>query len=409
MPISEEFPLAEPVETAVEAQPSEPPPTESGPNIIGRGADPLEKLLRYGASLLAAALVIALLWTLRSVYANPQAAAQVEIPQRAALAAPVGAENAAPQGESALAQGVMFLPPLVQADLFASGIPRLAQLYTTIPNRPRAGVLTYTVQAGDTVFGIADFYSLRPETIFWGNQEVLNDDPHKLFPGQVLNILPVDGVYHKWSAGENLGRVAEFYGVEAAEILEWPGNPLDVIEFESGTAEIDAGTWLIVPGGQREFVDFGPPRITRDNPAVASTYGPGHCGSILDGAVGTGTFVWPTIARYLSGYDYNPAANHSGIDIAGDTGNPIFAADSGVVVYAGWSYFGYGNLVVIDHGQWQTLYAHLSDYYVTCGMSVFQGATIAALGNTGNSSGSHLHFELMYLSAKVNPWDYLSP
>ncbi len=409
MPISEEFPLTESEDPAPEVQPSEPAPSENGENTIGRGADPLEKLLRYGASVLAVALVIALLWVLRSVYGNPQAVAQVEIPQRAALAAPVGAVVDAPAETRPMEQGLGTLPPLAPTNLFAAGIPRLAQLHTTIPNRPRVGVLTYTVQTGDTVFGIADFYGLRPETIFWGNQEVLNDDPHKLFPGQVLNILPVDGVYHKWSAGENLGRVAEFYGVEAAEILEWPGNPLDVIEFESGETEISAGTWLIVPGGQREFVDFGPPRITRANPAVASTYGPGHCGSILDGAVGTGTFVWPTTARYLSGYDYNPAANHSGIDIAGDTGNPIFAADSGVVVYAGWSYFGYGNLVVIDHGQWQTLYAHLSDYYVTCGMSVFQGATIAALGNTGNSSGSHLHFELMYLSAKVNPWDYLSP
>jgi len=202
--------------------------------------------------------------------------------------------------------------------------------------------------------------------------------------------------------------VAEFYKVDPLAILEYPGNHLDFLSGGDAPA-IEPGTLLIVPDGQREFVDFGPPRITRSNPAVASTYGPGHCGSIYDGAVGTGTFIWPTTATYLSGYDYSPAANHSGIDIAVDTGNPIYASDAGVVVYAGWSYFGYGNLVVIDHGQWQTLYAHLSDYYVVCGQSVFQGTTIAALGNTGNSSGSHLHFELMYLSAKVNPWDYVSP
>ena len=86
--------------------------------------------------------------------------------------------------------------------------------WIALPPKGSLAATLYTVKSGDTVFGIAETYSLRPETIFWGNQEVLNDDPHQLFPGQVLNILPVDGVYHKWSAGENMNRVAEFYGVK---------------------------------------------------------------------------------------------------------------------------------------------------------------------------------------------------
>jgi murein DD-endopeptidase MepM/ murein hydrolase activator NlpD len=270
-------------------------------------------------------------------------------------------------------------------------------------------VITYTVQAGDTVFGIAETFGLRPETIFWGNQEVLGDDPHRLFPDQVLNILPVDGVYHQWSAGEDLSRVAEFYGVEANDIVEWAGNRLDIADPNLAGTELAAGTWLIIPGGEREFVDFGPPRISRSNPAVARTFGPGHCGEVYDGAVGAGVFIWPTTEHWISGYGFSPATNHSGIDIAGQLGNPVWAADAGVVVYAGWSYVGYGNLVVIDHGEWQTVYAHLDSTYVTCGMSVFQGATIGAVGSTGNSSGPHLHFELMYQSAKVNPLDYITP
>jgi len=64
--------------------------------------------------------------------------------------------------------------------------------------------------------------------------------------------------------------------------------------------------------------------------------------------------------------------------------------------------------VVMDHGNgWQSLYAHLDSYYVECGLSVFQGATIGTIGNTGNSAGDHLHFELMYETAKVNPWNFL--
>ncbi len=92
---------------------------------------------------------------------------------------------------------------------------------------------------------------------------------------------------------------------------------------------------------------------------------------------------------------------------AGAEGNPIYATDSGVVVYAGWSDYGYGYLIVIDHGTgWQSAYAHLSAVAVGCGQSVYQGGYIGALGNTGNSSGAHLHFELIINGAKVNPLDY---
>jgi murein DD-endopeptidase MepM/ murein hydrolase activator NlpD len=83
--------------------------------------------------------------------------------------------------------------------------------------------------------------------------------------------------------------------------------------------------------------------------------------------------------------------------------------DSGVVVYAGWSDSGYGNLLVIDHGNgWQSAYAHLVTIAVNCGQSVSQGEVVAGLGNTGNSSGAHLHFELYSsIYGKVNPWNYL--
>ncbi len=405
MPTSEEFPLEEEqpfdrFETSGQAKGT------GNPQVFQRGFHRgMEFFLRFGLHTAAIVLVVVFGWLVRYLFVESNIET-VQLPQQAALAAPVNQVDSNDQNETETA---VTLPVFTQDGRFRLGIPRFAILHTTIPNRPRVEVITYTVQSGDTVFGIAERFGLKPETIFWGNQAVLNDDPHKLFPGQVLNILPVDGVYHQWSTGENLDRVAEFYGVASASILEYPGNFFDLLGSESQQPSIEAGTWLIVPDGKREFVDFGPPRITRSNPAVARTYGPGHCGSIYDGATGSGVFLWPTTERYLSGYDYNPAANHSGIDIAGDTGNPIFAADSGVVVYAGWSYFGYGNLVVIDHGNWQTLYAHLNDFYVGCGQSVFAGATIAALGNTGNSSGSHLHFELMYQSAKVNPWDYVSP
>jgi murein DD-endopeptidase MepM/ murein hydrolase activator NlpD len=136
--------------------------------------------------------------------------------------------------------------------------------------------------------------------------------------------------------------------------------------------------------------------------------GDGACDTPVDGAVGNGTFIWPANSHFLSGFDYDPGANHMGVDIDGEEGDPVYAADNGVIVYAGWNNWGYGYMVVINHGNsWQTLYAHLNAYYVSCGQSVAQGATIGAVGSTGNASGSHLHFEMMLGGGKVNPWDYL--
>jgi murein DD-endopeptidase MepM/ murein hydrolase activator NlpD len=215
---------------------------------------------------------------------------------------------------------------------------------------------------------------------------------------------------HNFVAGESLADIAEQYDTSAEAILEWPGNNLDPYETSPDNPGISPGTALIVPGGSRPLKDWGPPAITRDNPAVAAYYGAGACGSIYAGAIGYGAFVWPTVATYLSGNDWNPPL-HRGIDIAGAEGNSIYAADSGVVVYAGWSDSGYGNLLVIDHGTgWQTAYAHLVSIAVGCGQSVSQGEVVAGLGNTGNSSGPHLHFE-MYSSiyGKVNPWNFVSP
>jgi len=100
---------------------------------------------------------------------------------------------------------------------------------------------------------------------------------------------------------------------------------------------------------------------------------------------------------------------HLGIDIAAGEGAGIYAADSGVVVFSGWANGGYGNMVMIDHGNgYQTVYAHLSSVSAGCGQSVSQGQTIAYSGSTGNSTGAHLHFEVRYLGGFVSPW-YVLP
>lgn len=298
------------------------------------------------------------------------------------------------------------LSPLTTPQTAFIGVTRHTNVNTIIPSRPRVNVITYTVQAGDTLFSIASNYGLKPETVLWGNYEVLNDNPHLLKPSQVLNILPVDGTYYQWNDGDRLSGVAELFQVDQDDIIDYPGNFIDLTQADP-SASIEAGSWLIVPGGKRAIKDWGPPAITRENAATARYYGAGACGSIYSGAVGTGTFVWPTTDHTISGYAFDGGV-HPAIDIGGQTGNPVYATDSGVVVYAGWSDYGYGNLIAIDHGNgWQSAYAHLSSIGVSCGQSVFQGGYIGALGSTGNSSGPHLHFELMINGAKVNPYDYV--
>lgn len=120
-------------------------------------------------------------------------------------------------------------------------------------------------------------------------------------------------------------------------------------------------------------------------------------------AVGSGRLSWPvqgSISQYFR-------SGHTGIDIAGSSGSPIRAADSGTVVYAGRQ-GGYGNFVIINHGNGLvTRYAHCSSINVSTGQSVSSGQTIATRGSTGRSTGPHLHFEVLANGRFVNPLNYL--
>ncbi|MCX7758867.1 MAG: peptidoglycan DD-metalloendopeptidase family protein [bacterium] len=127
-----------------------------------------------------------------------------------------------------------------------------------------------------------------------------------------------------------------------------------------------------------------------------------------------GKFLWPTTSSVITsyfGYRVHPIWGttrfHSGIDIGAPYGAPIYAAADGVVIYSGW-YYGYGNTVVIDHGSGiSTLYAHCSSLNVYKGQTVYKGQVIARVGSTGNSTGPHLHFEVLINGNPVNPLNYL--
>lgn len=361
-----------------------------------------ERVYRLGTAFLTLALILLAVVGMRLFYVHFQ--------HPTASPTQTGAQAAEAPTPTPTAPPVILPAFAAGGPMYQYGISRLAQIHTTIPSRPRTEIITYTVKKDDTIFGIADMFGLKPETILWGNYDTLADNPELIHEGDVLNIMPMNGTYHKWSAGEGLNGVAHGYDVTPDVIVNWAGNHLDPATLgDYSHPNIEPGTMLFVPGGHRDFVTWSAPRISRDDPGVARILGPGSCGTIVDGAVGIGSFIWPTVNHFLSGYDYSPSTNHFGIDIAGALGNAVYASDNGVVVYAGWNNWGYGNVIVIDHdGGWQTLYAHLSALNVGCGQSVFQGDVIGAIGSTGNSSGPHLHFEMLSESyGKVNPWNFL--
>ena len=284
------------------------------------------------------------------------------------------------------------LPAL--ALLTLDGIGRTVDFHTTIPDRPRIDVSQYTVEQGDNVFSIADKYGLKPSTILMGNYLTLKNDVDLIRPGQILNILPVDGAYYQWNETDSLTTVAHYYGVEPEAVLDSPANHLDPAALgDLVHPNIAGGTWLVIPGGMIQFTWHAPIGVPRNNTGVvrSKVTGEGACGEIGGGNVGFGSFIFPTVEHWLSGTDYRPDVGHFGVDFAGAQGNAVYAADAGVVVYSGWNTWGYGNVVVVDHGNgWQSLYAHLSQINVGCNQSAATQQTKAQGANEGFGHRSSL-------------------
>jgi murein DD-endopeptidase MepM/ murein hydrolase activator NlpD len=358
----------------------------------GRWAAP-ETWLRLASHGLTFGLILAALWIARITLPNVSATT------------PEALVATAPSNPTTPGQAIGALPefePLPAAPLDdPATITRLALLDTDIPSRPRYTIETYVVQKGDTVFGIAAKFNLKPETILWGNPELV-DQINQLRPGKALNILPIDGALRVVQAGDTLEKISQVFHGSLEEIINFAGNDLDPSD-----PQIKEGQAIVIPGGWRETVTWSLPVVSRAR-GPGGGGEPGSCAGGYSGPTGTYTFVWPANNRYLSGWDYSPTA-HPGIDIAAGTGAPIYASDTGVVVFSGWSTRGYGNLVIIDHGNsWQTAYAHLSQINYACGQTIYQGQLLGLAGSTGNSTGAHLHFEMRSdLYGRVNPWLYL--
>jgi len=271
-------------------------------------------------------------------------------------------------------------------------IERKLRLKTIIPPRPRYEPVTHTVQRGDSISAIAKEFSIKPDTLLFANYDILEDSTDSLRPGQELSVPPTDGILYRWKDGDSLDKIAAQYKANPDDILGWPGNKIDLTD-----PKIKTGQWIMVPGGSRASLAK----------VVETAGGANGVSGCPAGAVSRGFFSWPAANRFLSGSDYS--GGHLGIDIAAREGDAISAADTGVVSMSqdGWNY-GFGNVIQIDHGNgFVTVYAHLLQRNVGKCDSVGAGQVIGLAGNTGNSFGAHLHFEIRLNGSHVNPWDYL--
>lgn len=251
-------------------------------------------------------------------------------------------------------------------------------------------IISHTVQEGEMLSSIAERYGLDVSTILWENNM---SDKDKIKPGQQLSILPVDGIKHKVKRGETIYSIGKKYGLEGSSvqaIVDYPFNEF----MNDETFELANGQYLIVPGGIKKETQV---TVTRKIGTIDWT---GDAGAVS----ATGQFIRPARGRITQGYSFY----HKAIDIAERSGGPIIAADSGTVVAAGWDPSGYGNKVVLDHGNgYQTLYAHLSVIQVRVGQRVNRGDVLGQMGSTGRSTGTHLHFEIRQGGVLLNPLSFV--
>ena len=251
---------------------------------------------------------------------------------------------------------------------------------------------TYVVERGDTPRGIAERFGIQPETLLGGNPQ-LSEESSLLQTGVELIILPTDGVLHDVQPGETLDDIANQYAVPVEEIIAYEPNNLEF------PYRLYPETQILVPGAVRELFVWTPPDLS----SVGGTSWEGA--DVRPIIVGTGTFLYPVNSRNYTQYYW---FGHRGLDIALPEGSSVTASDTGTVTYAGWNNFGYGNLIVVNHGNGhETFYAHLSGINVVPGQIVYQGNVIGASGNTGNSSGPHIHFEIRLNGNQDDPCWYL--
>ena len=255
---------------------------------------------------------------------------------------------------------------------------------TQISEKPRDGVIAYTVVEGDTVSTIAEKFGISTDTIKWANPKLDDDD---LTIGQELAIPPVTGMVIKVAKGETIYSIAKKYKTEAQSIVNYPFNNFADLD----SFALNAAQMLVVPDGVM------PESKPIYSPRLIAQVGVGD-------QAGSGQFIWPTNGTITQ----RPVSYHMALDIANNALPGILAPDGGKVILVEYARYGYGHHVIIDHANgYQTLYGHMSEIYVSAGQAVAKGSVIGKMGSTGRSTGTHLHFEIRKGTTLLNPLSFL--
>jgi len=258
-------------------------------------------------------------------------------------------------------------------------------------------VRTYKVKSGDKLTDIATEFKVSPMTIVWANNLKSKTDFKK---GDTLRIPPVTGLIVKVAATDTLDSIASHYGVDGTDILAT--NGID-------DPNLVVGQVLVLPGAKGKAIQTKPTFKPSNGPRGGNTNGVLHGGpSTYTG----GKFMFPVVGgdNYISQYFHY---GHYAIDIAANYGSTVRAAAGGTVIFAGWKSNGGGYQVWIAHGSGlYTTYNHMSAISVGRGQHVGRGQTVGRVGQSGNATGPHLHFEVWRGPVwdggqRVNPLGYL--
>jgi len=283
--------------------------------------------------------------------------------QSAVLGASVGGATAGSVVSGASAE----YPNAVFADADSSDNATIKDSGVPVgPAFDRSGVISYQVRKGDNLSKIAAYFGISVDTIVSANPGVR---ANLLKTGQELNILPTSGVVYQARSGDTLASIANDFGVSEDRVLQFNHS----VNF----ASLDPGMSVIIPGGKSANI--------LASAAALPNY--------------DSEFVMPT-----NGYDWGILHHYNAVDIANSCGTPVVAAAEGLVIpdedvpYAvdGWNE-GYGNFVLIEHpfgDSVRTRYAHLEKVFVQIGDYVKQGQAIGLMGETGDATGCHVHFEV---------------
>jgi murein DD-endopeptidase MepM/ murein hydrolase activator NlpD len=233
-------------------------------------------------------------------------------------------------------------------------------------------ISVYEVKKGDTIQDVAKLFDISVNTIMWAN----NLKSRTITKGDTLLILPITGIKHTVRKGDTITSIAKRYKADDQDVANYNGLSVSSL--------LAVGDTVIVPDGEIEAIQSTKPRTTTKKPRILNSY----------------SYSAPTgfLIRPISGGRKSQGIHgHNGVDLAASIGTPVYAAADGRVIVAKMGGYngGYGNMIIITHDKGiQTVYGHLNSIYITTGQTVTQGQTIGELGNTGKSTGPHLHFEV---------------